>query len=162
MRSLDVIDARNQVFVNAADAIIEPSRSQRLPRFFALSLARFRIAHFANGRSPLSGTKQRGKLRKERQKKKENEARSGSELDEGDYMRGYENERQSERREERGRERERARASCRHLGLAFNLRASRRALIRAGSSSRYEPGLRYKQELEWVRRSGGSGRRGYV
>lgn len=68
-------------------------------------------------------------------------------------MRGYEKERRSERRkEEGGRERERARASCRHLGLAFNLRASRRALIRAGSSSRYEPGLRYKQELEWVRR----------
>lgn len=43
---------------------------------------------------------------------------------------------------------EEARASCRHLGLAFNLRASRRALIRAGSSSSYEPGLRYKQELE--------------
>lgn len=66
--------------------------------------------------------------------------------------RGWEGERERERR---------ARASCRHLGLAFNLRASRRALIRAGSSSRYEPGLRYKQELEWVRRSGG-GRRGYV
>lgn len=32
-------------------------------------------------------------------------------------------------------ERKGARASCRHLGLAFNLRASRRALIRAGSSS---------------------------
>ena len=54
--------------------------------------------------------------------------------------------------EDRRREGERARASCRHLGLAFNLRASRRALIRAGSSSRYEPRLRYKQELEWVRR----------
>ena len=46
--------------------------------------------------------------------------------------------------------REETRASCRHLGLAFNLRASRRALIRAGSSSSYEPGLRYKHELEWV------------
>lgn len=38
-----------------------------------------------------------------------------------------------ERRGEGGEEG--ARASCRHLGLAFNLRASRRALIRAGSSS---------------------------
>lgn len=37
--------------------------------------------------------------------------------------------------EKREGEREGARASCRHLGLAFNLRASRRALIRAGSSS---------------------------
>lgn len=43
---------------------------RNLPRFFTLSLARFRLAHFANGRSPLSGTKQRRKLRKERQKKK--------------------------------------------------------------------------------------------
>jgi len=56
-----------------------------------------------------------------------------------------ENEREEENRREREREREdrrrkgeRARASCRHLGLAFNLRASRRALIRTGSSSRYE------------------------
>lgn len=82
---------------------------RNLPRFFALSLARFRLAHFANGRSPLSGTKQRRKLRKERQKKREREARSGSELDEGDDMRGYAKERQSEEgRWEGGREKEHA------------------------------------------------------
>lgn len=63
-------------------------------------------------------------------------------------MRGCEKETKRRERGKGGRGRERARASCRHLGLAFNLRASRRALIRAGSSSSYEPQLRYKQELE--------------
>jgi len=147
-------------FVDTVDLIIQPSfpESSLVFRSFTREIPprAFREWPIAIKRNE---TAEKVKRRKTEKKRTKREAAANSTRETiCEIARTKEREREKERRRRKG---ERARASCRHLGLAFNLRASRRALIRAGSSSRYEPELRYKQELEWVCRSGG-GWRGYV
>lgn len=92
-----MIDAtpRNQVaFVDTVDSTIEQSRSQKPSRVFRSFTREIPPRAFREWPIAIKRNETAEKVKGRKTEKKEDEARSGSELDEGDDMRSCENERE--------------------------------------------------------------------